>query len=68
MNECQVCSSVIAVSGIDGIYVVCGTRTCVRCMRKCDSCLRIVCMESIRRVVRFPKDFMQTLDLCDRCR
>ena len=64
---CPSCGSLVRRDQIRGFCRVCGKRTCVICMRVCDSCLRIVCPSCIRLRAVWKQNKLYLMKICDYC-
>ena len=65
---CECCGSVVRRDQVRGFCAVCGRRTCIACMRVCDSCSRIVCHRCVRLCEVWRSNRLYLLKLCDECR
>jgi hypothetical protein len=65
--ECEVCSSIVRRNNIDGICYTCKRRTCINCMRVCERCKKIFCMDHVEVKEVWRQGKMNRVLLCDIC-
>ena len=65
---CQTCGAIVKPYEIRGICCVCGKRTCIACVMRCDQCKRVACQSCISSSEAWRDSTHYFRSLCKHCK